>query len=114
MGGDGWGEGGGGRGALGFHLPPSKIKFPLYANFFGQFLWPLLNTLPYNLLPPSRALMCLNELSLTREMADLTRNNLFPSAKEVSILSVMCPRLATDPETPEAKDREEERRTRFQ
>ncbi len=32
--------------------------------------------------------MCLNDLSLGLEMADLTRNNLFPSAEEIASLSL--------------------------
>ena len=43
--------------------------------------------------------MCLNELELSREMADLTRNNLFPSAKEVSILSLLSPPPPPPPPT---------------
>lgn len=61
----------------------------------------------FNLLPHS-ALMCLNELELAREMVDLTRNSLFPSAKEMTLLSVMCPRPATgEPRSPVIEDKGE-------
>ncbi len=42
-----------------------------------------------------RALMVLNELSSVREMSDVTRNNLFPSAEEVTALSVQFALPAT-------------------
>ena len=52
--------------------------------------------------------MCLNELELAKEMADLTRNNLFPSAREVSMLGFMFPRAVVEAEQGEGTGEEGE------
>ncbi len=48
--------------------------------------------------------MCLNELELVREMADITRNNLFPTPEEVAALSLQFALPATiESETSESE-----------
>lgn len=54
-----------------------------------------------------RSLMCLNELELVKEMSDLTRNNIFPSAREVGVLGFMFPHATTEGEEGEREEGEE-------